>query len=174
MRRPLWQRAASLAARSHDHQYRDDDKTPYFSHPARVAMTVAQLFGCDDEIAIAAAYLHDIIENSDREFDDIAEACNTEVAEMVAALTKNCSLPPKQRDSDYSDRLRKADWRARLVKLADELDNYSDTLDGVKEGNGEERAKARTFLELAKPDAEKHPETRRAIKALKKAISKKA
>ena len=40
MRQPAWQRAASFAAKAHEGQFRDDDETPYFAHPCRVALTV--------------------------------------------------------------------------------------------------------------------------------------
>jgi len=61
MKQPVWQKAASFAARMHEHQKRDDEKTPYFSHPARVAMAVSHIFGCTDDDTIAAAYLHDTL-----------------------------------------------------------------------------------------------------------------
>ncbi|MCH9010455.1 MAG: HD domain-containing protein [Chloroflexi bacterium] len=63
---PLWQHAASFAARAHRNQVRNDERIPYFSHPARVAMTVAVRFGCGDETALAAAFLHDVDQPSDQ------------------------------------------------------------------------------------------------------------
>jgi len=89
---------------------------------------------------------------------------------MVVALTKNMMLPHNRREKEYLDRLARADWRARLIKLADELDNYTDTLVGLKEGTGEETGKSRRILKLAAPDAKKHPETRRAIQVLRKLL----
>lgn len=168
MRQPLWQRAASYASRKHEREHRDDDRTPYFSHPARVAMAVSTVFGCQDEAALAAAYLHDVIENSDTSFDDIEEEFGAEVAGLVAALTKTTLLPSKQSQRDYLERLSKADWRARLVKLADEYDNYTDVLTGMKEDSGEEGKKCSLVMGLAKRDAKKHEETKRAILALRK------
>jgi (p)ppGpp synthase/HD superfamily hydrolase len=152
---------------------RDDGETPYFAHPARVAMTVRQIFGCDDDEAIAAAFLHDTVENTDEGYDELEEEFGSAVADMVAALTKNMALPSEERDKDYAARLKKADWRARLVKLADEYDNYTDTLLGMKKGRAEEAGKSKKMIELARGDAAKHPETARAIGLLKTLIKKK-
>ena len=135
-------------------------------------MTVSQLFGCTDEGAIAAAFLHDTMENTDEGYDDMEQRFGAEVADLVVALTKNMMLPSHEREREYLQRLAKADWRARLVKLADEYDNYSDTLSGLKEGSGEEVQKAKEIIGLAKSDASEHPETERAIALLKKLLKR--
>src|SRR5262245_48219632 len=101
MHQPLWQKAASFASRMHEHECRDDDKTPYFSHPARVAMTVRHLFDCNDDQTIAAAFLHDTIENTDEGYDDLKEHFGADVADMVVALTKNMMLPSAEREKEY-------------------------------------------------------------------------
>lgn len=122
----VWRKAAAYAARMHANHARKDGRTPYFSHPARVAMTVRDTFGLDDPEAIAAAFLHDTIEDTPADYDDIADRFGVTVADLVAALTKNMLLPEAEREADYDARLAKADWRARLVKLADVLDNAED------------------------------------------------
>jgi (p)ppGpp synthase/HD superfamily hydrolase len=171
MRQPLWQRAASTAARLHKDELRDDGVTPYISHPVRVAMAVRHLFGCDDDEAIAAAFLHDSIENTEEGYDELAEEFGPVVADLVVAVTKNMMLPSQERERDYEARLERADWRARLVKLADEYDNYTDVLTGVKDkAPREEMAKAERIIELAEGDAEDHPETARAIALLQKLL----
>ena len=122
----IWRRAAAFAARLHANHARKDGRTPYFSHPARVAMTVRDTFGLDDPEAIAAAFLHDTIEDTPADYDDIADRFGPIVADLVAALTKNMILPEAEREADYDARLSRADWRARLIKLADVLDNAED------------------------------------------------
>src|SRR5690606_27204570 len=114
------------AARAHQGQTRKDGLTPYFSHSVRVALTLRQTFGCDDPIALAAAILHDTIEDTPADYDDIAEGFGSEIAGIVAALTKNMILPESEREPEYDARLSQADWRARLIKLADVYDNLSD------------------------------------------------
>ena len=68
---PMWQSAASFAARAHRGQLRKDGATPYAAHPTRVAMTVAFLFGFDDEEILVAALLHDVIEDTTVDYDDL-------------------------------------------------------------------------------------------------------
>ena len=69
-----WQKAASFAARAHDGQKRKDGRTPYVAHPYRVAMVIRHVFGCEDETILAAALLHDVIEDTTVDYDDVAEA----------------------------------------------------------------------------------------------------
>jgi guanosine-3',5'-bis(diphosphate) 3'-pyrophosphohydrolase len=166
-----FQTAASFAARAHQHQFRKDGATPYFAHCVRVALIVTEVFGCHDELAVCAALLHDTIEDTTTDYDDLEEAFGRPVADAVSALTKNMLLPERTRERDYDARLAKADWRARLVKLADAYDNYIDAVnrkDPAKKDS--RRAKALRAIALAKPDAGKQPETKRAVAALKKLI----
>lgn len=163
----LWQRAASFAARMHASHRRKDGVTPYFAHPARVAMIVRDVFGCDDPVAIAAAYLHDTIEDTPADYDDLAERFGTGVADMVAALSQNMLLPEPVRERDYDARLASADWRARLVKLADVVDNAADleTRSDGADGPVTRRhaRKMERAIALARADEAVHPEAERAI-----------
>lgn len=121
-----WQSAASYAARAHAHQTRRDGATPYAAHTFRVAMTARHLFGCEDEVIIAAALLHDTIEDTGTDYDELAEHFGQAVADCVAALTKNMMLPEPAREAEYDQRLAAAGWRPILIKLADVYDNLSD------------------------------------------------
>ncbi len=148
----LWQAAASFAARAHRHQTRRDGQTPYVAHVFRVAMIVRDVFACDDEVCIAAALLHDTIEDTGTDYDEIEQAFGAPVADCVAALTKNMALPEKQRESEYDRRLAEADWRARLVKLADQYDNLCDLLEGDAAFRKRASVRARRALKLAELD----------------------
>ncbi|MCA9275978.1 MAG: HD domain-containing protein [Phycisphaerales bacterium] len=122
----LWQLAASYAARAHNHQYRKDKKTPFVAHPFRVAMVLRDIFGCDDEVAICTALLHDTIEDTRTDFDDINKRFGRSVAQCVACMTKNMLLIEPEREKDYDKRLAEGPWQARIVKLADVYDNGMD------------------------------------------------
>jgi guanosine-3',5'-bis(diphosphate) 3'-pyrophosphohydrolase len=163
-RGPIWQRAAAFAAKVHLHQVRKDGHTPYFSHPARVALTVSRVFGCDDDTVIAAALLHDTIEDTQTDYDDIAGHFGRAVADCVAALTKNMILPENDREHDYYSRLRKADWRARLVKIADAYDNFCDRL-GLPDQRRKARKRLLDAIALVGPDAGTNAPSRRAVAA---------
>lgn len=173
----LWQKASSFASRLHEGQRRKDNETPYASHPARVAMTITQVFGCADPEAIAAAYLHDTIEDTPADYDDIAEGFGTTIADIVAALTKNMILPEDDRERDYDQRLAQADWRARLIKLADCFDNLCDIENRVDSAPHEVAATRKRHLarceravKLAEPDRDAHPETAGALDVLTSAM----
>ena len=123
---PLWHEAVGFACRAHAGQLRKDGLTPYVSHVVRVALTVRDLFGCDDEACLAAALLHDVIEDTPADYDDILEAFGPTTADAVAALTKDMRLPEDERERLYDEGLVRADWRAKLIKLADVHDNFHD------------------------------------------------
>jgi (p)ppGpp synthase/HD superfamily hydrolase len=159
-----WQRACAFAARAHQHQRRKDGVTPYFSHCARVALIVAHTFGCDDETAITAAFLHDTIEDTNVDGDDIEREFGSLVADCVAALSKNMILREPVRQRDYDRRLSEGDWRARLVNLADSYDNLMDSRDRGPDQVRKARKVCQRVINLAKHDAPLHPETKRAIK----------
>ncbi len=92
----LWQQASAFAARAHRHQLRRDGRTPYYSHCARVAMTVALKFGCTNDRVLAAALLHDVVEDTDTDYDDLLKRFGPEVADLVAAMTKDMRLVESQ------------------------------------------------------------------------------
>ena len=168
----LWRRAASFAALAHEHQVRKDGVTPYIAHPFRVAMTVRHAFGCDDPVCLAAAMLHDVIEDTTRDYDDIADEFGTDVADIVSALTKDMRRPEPDREREYDANLAKADWRARLIKLADVLDNLADMATSKAVGT---RAKhiprCERALALTEKDAPAHAEIARARDLIRRAMA---
>ncbi|CAG0995623.1 guanosine-3',5'-bis(diphosphate) 3'-pyrophosphohydrolase [Phycisphaerales bacterium] len=167
----LWQEAAAFAARAHRNQHRKDLHTPYFSHVARVAMTVSRVFGCDDDVTLAAAFLHDTIEDTTTDYDDLEERFGGEVARIVANLTKNMAMPERAREADYLGRLAKGSWRTTLVKLADTYDNLCDARNYPEDKRAahlaKTRAKAAQVLALADRSSDEPERLTRAIRALR-------
>ncbi len=125
----FFQEAVSFAARAHRNQLRKDGKTPYVAHVLRVAMTTMVVFRCEDPIAIQSAILHDTIEDTTTDYEDIESRFGPQVASCVSCLTKNMALPEAIREKEYMQRLAAAPWQARLVKLADCYDNLCDLPD---------------------------------------------
>lgn len=166
----LVQDAITFAARVHRHQLRKDGVTPYVAHVLRVAFLVRDVFRCNDPVALAAAILHDTIEDCPCDYDDIEAGFGRQVADIVAALTKNMILREDEREIDYDNRLAAADWRARLIKLADAYDNLCDT-SGISAAMKKRAvARAHRAIKLANWDAGDHPEVARGIAALKSVI----
>jgi guanosine-3',5'-bis(diphosphate) 3'-pyrophosphohydrolase len=166
-----WQLAVNFAAKAHRHHTRKDGATPYVAHVFRVALTLRHYFECSDVTALTAALLHDTIEDTTTDYDDVAEQFGQAVADCVAAMTKNMILPEAEREADYDRRLLEGPWQARLIKLADSFDNLADSLPS---NSGASVAKTldrcRRTLALAQGDAER-PEFGRAIRLMQQAVS---
>ena len=149
--RHLWQRAVDLASRRHAGQYRRNEVTPYAAHPVRVAMVVATVFGEQDERILAAAVLHDLIEDTTVDYDELVDHFDHELADWVAALSKDKRLPEDRREAEYDRQLAAAPWPVRLIKLADVYDNLCDCDEAHRAAAVD---KARRALVLAAGDAE--------------------
>jgi len=149
MNNSLWQEASAFSARVHRHQERNDG-TPYASHPTRVAMTIALVFGFDDPEILAAAFLHDTIEDCDVDYDEILEHFGRNVANYVAAMTKDMRLEEDIREIAYDKQLEDGPWQGRLIKLADVFDNYTDTT--TEAGRVKLAARAKRALALTEND----------------------
>lgn len=165
------QQAVSYAARKHRHQTRKDGITPYAAHVVRVAFTARVLFGSTSGTVLLAALLHDLIEDTTTDYEDISERFGDAVAVCVAALTKNMALPEAQREQDYDARLAAGPWEALVVKLADVYDNYCDLESYPPAERDEQRRKARErcdrAIELASAKASEHAELRVGIELVR-------
>lgn len=125
-------RAASFAARKHNGQMRADNLTPYFSHVTRVTLVLVHLFGVDDEDTITASLLHDTLEDTATDYDEIAHIFGEQVAHYVVLLTKNPLLAKSERELDYKTRLSTAPEPVIIAKMADLYDNLSDRINSHK------------------------------------------
>lgn len=124
--RPLLE-AIAFAARAHRNQTRKDGKTPYHSHVFRVCLIVRHVFEVADPTVLTAAVLHDTIEDTTTDFDDVAEHFGAEVAGWVATLSKDKRLPDDRREPEYMAGLAAAAWQVKVCKLADIFDNLTDS-----------------------------------------------
>lgn len=114
--------AADLAIRAHAGHLRDDGITPYIEHPAEVAVRVAKAGG--SETAVAAAWLHDVVEDVGIDPASIAEALSPEVAALVMELTFMPGTP--NRKAVQLERAKTMSKDAKLIKLADITANMFD------------------------------------------------
>jgi guanosine-3',5'-bis(diphosphate) 3'-pyrophosphohydrolase len=120
-------RAIAFAARAHRHQLRKDGETPYVSHVFRVCLTLRHVFGVDDEPTLTAAVLHDTIEDTTTDFDDIEKGFGAEIAEWVRTLSKEKRDREPEREKKYIAGLAQAPWQVKVCKLADVHDNLLDS-----------------------------------------------
>lgn len=122
----LVHQAYRLAAKAHEGQRRETGES-YISHPVAVAMILADLRM--DHESIIAGLLHDVIEDTIMEKNDIAQAFGDSVADLVDGVTKLTQMNFKDRQEAQAEYIRKMilamsnDIRVILVKLADRLHN---------------------------------------------------
>lgn len=120
-------RAASFAARHHRRQKRKGaDGEPYINHPIAVAELIASVGRVTDVLTLAAALLHDTVEDTDAKLDDIGREFGAEVRGIVAELTDDKSLPSEERKRLQVVNAPNASRRAKIVKLADKSINVAD------------------------------------------------
>ena len=130
--------AADHASRAHKGQFRKDRRTPYITHPARVAGLVGTFNG--SHVAVIAAWLHDVYEDCSPEWilktDELIIGLplsaddRRDIAAIVDGLTKKNTISGKAaRLSDSLDRILDAPPEATLVKLCDRIDNLLDSAD---------------------------------------------
>jgi (p)ppGpp synthase/HD superfamily hydrolase len=138
--------AASFAARAHRNQFRKGGHTPYVAHVFRVALVLQQVFGIHDADTISIALLHDTIEDTTTDYDDLHQHFGPTVADGVALLTKDSRLPEAERDRAYHRAIQTAPWRVQVCKLADMYDNASDSASFSHEQRNRTMQKLKTYL----------------------------
>jgi GTP pyrophosphokinase len=122
----LIQRAYEVAAEAHEHQHRESGEK-YINHPLAVARVVADI-GLDDT-TIAAALLHDAVEDTAITVADLERLLNPEVAAIVDGVTKLDRIRFDSREEQQAATMRKMlvamarDLRVLIIKLADRLHN---------------------------------------------------
>ncbi len=148
-------RAYQFAVEAHSGQNRASGE-PYVTHPLAAAQTLAEL-GLDP-IAIQAALLHDIPEDTEYALTDVEERFGAEVAKLVDGVTKLSKFSAHSHEERQAENIRKMflamaeDVRVVLIKLADRLHNMR-TIAGLPQ---EKQTRiARQTLEIYAPLAER-------------------
>jgi guanosine-3',5'-bis(diphosphate) 3'-pyrophosphohydrolase len=152
--RPLLE-AVALAARAHQGKLRKDGATPYVSHVFRVCLVLRHVFEIDDPQALMAAALHDTLEDTDTDFDDLKEDFGADVAGWVAALSKDKRLPEEQREQAYGEALARSPWQVQVCKLADVYDNLMDSAQSEAQQRARVLKRAHYYLDALKPNLQK-------------------
>jgi guanosine-3',5'-bis(diphosphate) 3'-pyrophosphohydrolase len=131
--------AFDVAVDAHKHQRRKSGEA-YIFHPIAVAKIVASEIGLD-ATSIAAALLHDVVEDTKYTFTDIEQLFGETVARIVQGLTKISKMPYEGDVSLQAENFRKMlltlneDIRVIIIKIADRLHNMQtmDAMPGYKQ-----------------------------------------
>jgi guanosine-3',5'-bis(diphosphate) 3'-pyrophosphohydrolase len=149
--RDLLARAFNFAARAHEGQQRRSGED-FIHHPFGVAKICAELRL--DEQTIAAALLHDVVEDTETELDAVKDEFGEEIAHLVDGVTKLTRITFQSREHAEAENYRKMivamaqDVRVILVKLADRMHNLR-TIEYL--GKQKQLQKAREALEVYAP-----------------------
>ncbi|WP_194190706.1 RelA/SpoT family protein [Clostridium chrysemydis] len=147
----LVKKAYYFAEEAHREQKRISGE-PYIQHPVDVACILAEL-GMDTS-TIAAGLLHDVIEDTDCSYEEMAKIFNEEIANLVDGVTKLGKIEYKTREEQQADNVRKMllamakDIRVIIIKLADRLHNMRTLKYMSKE---KQKIKAKEVLDIYAP-----------------------
>lgn len=124
-RSPLVHSALEQARVSHEGQVRNGSGgMPYVEHPMRVAAILDE-HGYDEAV-LAAALLHDVVEDSETSLDQLREKFGDEVAGLVGAMTDDESIDDyRERKAEHRERLAAAPVESMAIYGADKLTNSS-------------------------------------------------
>lgn len=130
MHSPLVERALRLAADAHRSQFRKGTNIPYITHPCAVAMILVRAGFTDDEL-LAAALLHDVVEDTGVSMEELKSQFPPRVCELVAELSEEKTdsagraRPWRVRKAEHLEHLRRGSRDALALALADKLHNLS-------------------------------------------------
>ena len=127
LRYPEINRAFWYAVKAHRGQTRKDGVTPFIEHPIEVAEIVGSM--TKDSRVIAAALLHDVVEDTPVKVQDLIRVFGVFIADLVADETENKrpNLPPEEtwemRKKETIVKVASADRNVKIISLADKLSN---------------------------------------------------
>ena len=138
-----------IAFNGHDGQMRKSGE-PYIYHPLEVARIVAKDIGLD-YISVAAAILHDTVEDTEVTLEDLDETVGSDISKIVDGLTKISTLKKNEDYSVQAENYRKmlltlhSDIRVILIKTADRLHNMR-TIDFLSKAKQDQMASESLYI----------------------------
>jgi len=142
-------KAAVFAAERHSRQRRKGAAAePYINHLLEVAQLASSALSGPDTNLVIAALLHDAIEDAGVTKEELVQTFGSDVAELVAEVTDDKSLPKQERKRLQIVNAPKKSVRAQVIKLADKISNVRALLSSPPSDWSLERR--REYLEWAK------------------------
>jgi len=139
-------KAMHFAAERHGRQRRkDEEASPYINHPIAVAHVLCSVGRVTDPLTLAAAMLHDTIEDTETSGTELEQEFGLKIRHIVEELSDDKSLPAEARKRLQIERAPTLSPRARLVKLADKICNVRDVIDTPPVGWSSQRRRDYIF-----------------------------
>ncbi len=141
-------KALQFAAHKHrDQRRKDKAASPYINHPIALAELLWTVGGVRDAHVLAAALLHDTIEDTKTTRAELVRGFGREVADIVVEVTDDKRLHKKTRKRLQIEHAPLLSRRAKLVKLADKTSNLTDIV--MSPPTGWSRARRQQYFEWA-------------------------
>ena len=129
MNQTLVLKAAKFAAQKHrDQRRKDQESSPYIIHPISVALEMAEVGGIDDPEFLAAALLHDTLEDTNTSPEELETEFGQRVRRLVEEVTDDKSLPKEERKNRQIENAARLSDGAALIKLGDKISNVHDII----------------------------------------------
>ena len=123
-------KAACFAAYKHRNQRRkDEERTPYINHPISVAKIISEIGNVEDPEVLAAALLHDTLEDTKTTPEELIDNFGERVCNLVQEVTDDKTLPKLERKQRQIDHAKEISEGAALIKLGDKISNVTDITD---------------------------------------------
>jgi len=133
-------RAVAFAAHKHrDQRRKDKEASPYINHPIELAHVLWDEGDIRDPVVIAAALLHDTLEDTETTWQELRGEFGEEIADIVLEVTDTKWIRKELRKRLQVAKARHSSESARLVKLADKICNVRDLSTRAPAGWSEER-----------------------------------
>jgi guanosine-3',5'-bis(diphosphate) 3'-pyrophosphohydrolase len=134
--------ALLFAARRHAGQRRKGaDRRPYINHPVEVAHLLAVTGGLEDPTLLAAALLHDTLEDTPATADELDSRFGGAVRSLVEEVTDDKALPKGERKAGQIAAAAGYSREAKLIRIADKISNICDVTEHPPEDWGHGRRK---------------------------------
>jgi len=123
-------KAAQFATQKHEGQERKgQEASPYINHPISVAQIIAGVGGVDDPEILAAALLHDTLEDTDTSPEELEKTFGKRVRQLVEEVSDDKTLPKVERKQRQIKHAPELSQDAVLIKLGDKISNVIDVTD---------------------------------------------
>ncbi len=120
-------RAVAFAAHKHrDQRRKDKEASPYINHPIELAHVLWDEGEVRDPLVIAAALLHDTLEDTETSWQELRGEFGEEIADIVLEVTDTKWIRKELRKRLQVAKAKHSSEQARLVKLADKICNVRD------------------------------------------------